>query len=462
MVSERGATLAAETPQIAVAHFEAESDPYHPRRNPAGYVNLGTAENRLVWDLLAPALTAARPLVPSDTHYGPLYGTAPMREAVARFLAGMDGVRSEAGSGAAADAEPHGDAASGDADSAPEADPGGGADIDPEDVIVVSGATAALDIIASAICNPGDAIVVPAPYYGALDTDLCGRSEARIVPAPQSSDTGFRSMPESVERAIDKAGRDGMYVRAIALTSPYNPVGHVYTEAELRAVAELAEEHDLQLIVDEIYANSVFGTDPFVSMLSPPPSVRPERVHVVWGFAKDFGLPGLKVGVLHTRDPEVRAAARALAYFAPVSTDTQGLLCRMLDDADWVAAFLAENRKRLTASYVRATWMLKDHAIEAIPAGAGFSHWCDLRSWLTEPTFAAERVLWRDIFATERVNVLPGEVFASPEPGWFRVCHTANPEVLDEGVARLGRYWTRRVERRKAAETSSAATAAAG
>lgn len=441
MVSERGADLTTEPAEITVAQHRADADPYHPRRNPGGYVNLGTAENRLVWDLLAPALTAARPLAASDTHYGPPYGTLAMREAIADFLTGAG----PAGEGTDGPAGADGPDGPDDSDGS-----GGGADdeIDPDDLVVVAGATAALDIVASAVCDPGDAVVVPAPFHRGMATGLCTRSGVRLLPAAQSSDTGFRTPAAAVDRTIDAAARENVKVRAVALSSPSSPLGHVYTEAELRALAEVAERHDVALIVDEVYANSVFGSGPFVSMLTPPPSVRPERVHVVWGFAKDFGLPGLKVGVLHTRDEKVRAAARVMAELAPASTDTQALLCRILADDDWVEAFLAENRKRLTASYVRATWMLKDHAIESIPAAAGFSRWCDLRSWLTEPTFAAECALWGDIFATERVNVLPGQLFASPEPGWFQVCHTTNPEVLDEGVARLGRYWTRRVQKR--------------
>ncbi len=87
MVSQRAARLAAHSPAIATAHFRAQADPYHPKRNPGGCLNLGTAENGLVWDLLEPRLAAPRPVHAQDTHYAPSQGSAALRATIAAFLA---------------------------------------------------------------------------------------------------------------------------------------------------------------------------------------------------------------------------------------------------------------------------------------------------------------------------------------------------------------------------------------
>jgi aspartate/methionine/tyrosine aminotransferase len=404
-VSRRAARLAAEPPAIAAAHLRAEAAPYHPDHRPDGFVNLGTAENRLVWDLLAPRLTARRALTAQDTYYAPLHGTPALREVVAGFLSGVCRTA-----------------------------------MDPEHLVVVSGATAALDLLASTLCDPGEAIVVPAPYYAAFELDLGGRSGARMIPAPAERDEGFRVTAESLDRVLVQARRDGVTVRAIALSSPSNPVGHVYATETLREVADVAARHDVDIITDEIYANSVFGATPFVSLLdSRVDSARPERTHMVWGFAKDFGLPGCKIGVLYSPNPRVVAAARALAYFAPTSTDTQALAAELLADPSWVDRFTTESRRRLGASYARCAGLLDDLGIPYVPAGAGFSVWIDLRGRLAEPTFAAERELWSRIFDDARVSILPGEAFGSPEPGWFRVCHATEPAIVSTGITRLGR-----------------------
>jgi aspartate/methionine/tyrosine aminotransferase len=358
--------------------------------------------------LLAPRLTAPRNLAATDIHYGQPYGMADLRAAIAALL--------------------------GQTWRTP---------VDGEHLVVVSGATAALDIAATVLCDPGEAIVVPAPYYSALDIDLVGRSGACLVPVPMAAAGGFPLDPAELDRALGGLRRDSVPVRALALTSPSNPQGHVHSVATLRDLLRVAWAHGVDVIADEIYAHSVFGAGRFVSVRDPEvlagvPELDPDRVHVVWGFAKDFALSGLKVGVLHTSGAETRAAARALAYFSSTSTDTQALLRDLLTDTAWVRRFLAEGEIRLAASYRHATDLLNRHGIGYVPAAAGFSIWVDLREHLSEASFAAEHALWQRILGTAKLNILPGTFFSSPQPGWFRLCHAVDPAVVRDGVARLG------------------------
>ncbi|TQM85034.1 1-aminocyclopropane-1-carboxylate synthase [Saccharothrix saharensis] len=399
MTSRAAARLAAGAPVIATAHFEAEADPFHPVDNPSGHVNLGTAENRLLEDVLQPLLTARR--TPVDTRYGLPHGTAPLRAAVARLLGGT-----------------------------------WHAPVDPDDLVITAGATAALDIAATVTCDPGDVIVVPAPYYSAFAGDLTDRSGARLAPAPMSPDTGFALDVDVIDRTVRELRRQGETVRAVALSSPANPHGAVYPAPVLRDLLRVAAEHDLDVISDEIHAHCAFGPEPFVSVLDPAVlGPHADRVHVIWGFAKDFGLSGLKVGVLRPARP-TRDAARALAYFATVSTDTQALLCDLLSDGERVSALLAENGRRLGGSHAHASALLTAHGIRHVPASAGLSIWLDLRDRLDEPTFAAEDRLWRRTRAA-RVNVLPGSAFGAPGPGWFRLCHAVPADLVTTGIDRL-------------------------
>jgi aspartate/methionine/tyrosine aminotransferase len=115
-------------------------------------------------------------------------------------------------------------------------------EVDPEDLVVVSGATAALDILASTLCDLGEAIVVPAPYYAAFDADLTGRSGARLVAAAMNA-SGFALDPVAADRALAAARRDGFVVRALAITSPSNPIGHVHPATVLRDLVNVATTH---------------------------------------------------------------------------------------------------------------------------------------------------------------------------------------------------------------------------
>ncbi|MDT0307148.1 aminotransferase class I/II-fold pyridoxal phosphate-dependent enzyme [Streptomyces sp. DSM 44917] len=413
MISRQSARLVADTPAIADAHFRAEAEPYDPRERPGGYLNLGTAENRLLWDVLRARLGelgAFTAWTEDVARYAPLHGTPVLRERIAALLSAT--CRTP---------------------------------LDPGHLVVISGATGALDALATALCDPGEAIVVPAPYYGAFDTDLGGRSGARLLPAPLPAATGFRLTAAAVADALDAARRAGITVRAVALSSPSNPVGEVHPPGVLAELLRVARQYDVDLISDEIYAHAVFGERPFTSALDP--AVNPdwaERTHLVWGFAKDFALPGLKTGVLHTRNPHVLAATRALAYFAPVSTATQDLFARLLAEPAWVEGFLAEGRRRLAASYRHTAGLLDAHGLPYVPAEAGFSVWLDLRAWLRGPGspgpdegFAAEERLRRALFDTARVSILPGGAFRAPEPGWFRLCHTLDAPLVAEAVRRV-------------------------
>ena len=404
MVSRRAAALAAEPPAIARAHFLAEADPYHPSHRPGGYLNLGTAETLLLRDVVEPRLMRAARSAAAATRYTPLHGSQALREAVAVHLTGVCG-----------------------------------RPVGADDLVVVAGASAALDIVATALCEPGEAIVVPAPYYSAFDTDLCGRSGARLVPAPSNDARHFVLDVDAVRAAVHRARDEGLTVRAVALASPSNPVGHVHSRALLRSLARLAAEEDVDLIADEVYAGSVFDGTPFVSLVDPRVhDGHDRRTHQVWGFAKDLALPGFKVGVLHSRDPRVTAAARALAGFAPVSSATQAVLTELLADGAWLAGFATARQARLARSYRRCAELLDAAGIGHERASAGFSAWIDLRDRLDGDGEAAERDLWGRILRDLRVNVLPGAVFGAPEPGWFRLCHAVDPDTVAEGIRRLG------------------------
>lgn len=356
------------------------------------FVDLGTAQNHLLFDLLEPKLTARRVITAEDTHYQDLAGSPSFREALAPFLSRL-----------------------------------WRADVDPGDLVVLSGTGVALETLAFALCEPGDGIVVPAPYFSGMDGALAGRSRARIIPAPLDPATGFALTAEAVERAIVQ----NSHVRAVALLSPNNPLGHLYDEATLRAVAEVTAAHGLHLIADEIYAGSVH-TGEFVSTARVAAS---DRLHVTWGFAKDFGLSGYKVGVLHTRNPQVREAVLHQARMATPSSDTQAVLRDMLLDTAWLDSFQAEARTRLTTAYEQATTALTAAGIPYLPAAAGLFLYLDLSA--QAPTFEAEAALTHRLRTEAHLALTPGATFHTPTPGHYRLCYTTTPTAIPQAITRL-------------------------
>jgi 1-aminocyclopropane-1-carboxylate synthase len=149
-------------------------------------------------------------------------------------------------------------------------------------------------------------------------------------------------------------------IQAIILCNPQNPYGRCYSPSVIQAYAAFAEKHNIHLISDEIYALSTFASsdipnpEPFTSVLATDLdkvrvpqssssvshkgdsdavdsadgttiSVNPERVHMIYGMSKDFDSNGLRVGVLHTRNKQLKAALIATNLFMLVGSPSAGL-----------------------------------------------------------------------------------------------------------------------------------------
>src|SRR5690606_9617068 len=127
---------------------------------------------------------------------------------------------------------------------------------------VVAGAGAVLELLFFAICDPGDGVLVPTPSYAGFWADLETRDELTIVPVHRQSADEFRLTTEALDRALAEAGRP---VKALLLTTPDNPLGRVYSAAELNEILAWAERAEIHVVVDEVYALSVFGRRAFVS-----------------------------------------------------------------------------------------------------------------------------------------------------------------------------------------------------
>ncbi|MFO7562325.1 MAG: aminotransferase class I/II-fold pyridoxal phosphate-dependent enzyme [Enhygromyxa sp.] len=395
-LSRRGQRLLAQPPfaPYLLAHFAHSDD--------EGYIPLCVAENRTMWDVLTPRLSAYRDVPPRVLGYDAMIGNLEFRRKLAQFMS-----RAFLGRTVAA-----------------------------EQLVALAGAGAVLEQLFYAIADPGDGVLVPTPSYAGFWSDLETRDELRIIPVPCASAGGFALRTEDLDRALASADRP---VKALLFTHPDNPLGRVATREQLLEILAWSERAGVHVVFDEVYALSVFGERPFVSAASLRPSLG-ERAHVVWAFSKDFGASGLRCGVLLSENTSVLQAVDGLSYWAACSGDTQHLLGELVADRPFVDDYLTKMRGRLAQTYARAVAALDVQRIRYIPAEAGIFVLCDLRPYLDEPTFEAEDRLWRRIVDEAKVNLTPGSACRIAEPGFFRLCYAAVPEeAVIEGIARIGR-----------------------
>ena len=182
---------------------------------------------------------------------------------------------------------------------------------------------------------------------------------------------------DDIERAHAGATSRGMRVAAILLNSPHNPLGWVLGKDLIQDVVDFASRRDIHVILDEVYAESLLpGVEHYTGL-----DLESPLVHVVYGFAKDFGLSGYKAGILHSENQEVLAATQAMAYFHPVSMLAQRVLAGVIRHPR-LREFHATLRERLAASYRRATEDLSALGIPFVAAQGGIVLWLDLSSYL--------------------------------------------------------------------------------
>ncbi len=158
----------------------------------------------------------------------------------------------------------------------------------PNEVVISNGAKHALHNVLSVLCQDGDEVIIPAPYwvsYSAL-VELTG---ARPVIVPTDEAAGFKLRPEQLQAALTPR------TRVLMLNSPCNPTGAVYSEDEIRALGEVLKGTDVLVLSDEIYEDLVYGRPPVPPVASLSDDLRARTV-TVSGVSKSFAMTGWRIG----------------------------------------------------------------------------------------------------------------------------------------------------------------------
>eukprot|EP00026_Physarum_polycephalum_P017153 Phypoly_transcript_18277.p1 GENE.Phypoly_transcript_18277~~Phypoly_transcript_18277.p1 ORF type:complete len:249 (+),score=30.23 Phypoly_transcript_18277:71-748(+) len=196
---------------------------YDPKNNPDGIMILTIAENTLTLELLKSKLNAQGDELPDGQYnYGNnLYFLKDLAAFFSRtFFAGRK--------------------------------------MEPQNLIVGNGAGSVLNMLAFTLCDAGDGIIIPSPYYPGFDLDLNAIAEVKPLPAYFQSSNNFEFDITKLQDTMDKAKSDNIAVKALLLCSPNNPMGVIYSKEQLINILNWVKSHKIHLIVDEIYALSCF------------------------------------------------------------------------------------------------------------------------------------------------------------------------------------------------------------
>lgn len=165
------------------------------------------------------------------------------------------------------------------------------------DVLVTTGGSEGMQMLMAAILDDGDEIIVPEPFYPNYSTAV-NLSGASIRPIPTCPEEGYRyAVRERVEACINA------HTRAILITNPGNPTGNVLTHDELKLMLDVAREHELFIICDEVYREFVYADGPLVSALQF--EGYEDNVVVLDSVSKRFSACGARIGMVISRNREL-------------------------------------------------------------------------------------------------------------------------------------------------------------
>ena len=288
----------------------------------------------------------------------------------------------------------------------------------PETVMITPGAKQALLYSMMVTMESGDELLIPAPAWPTYEgqAGLLG-----IRPIFTSTDENFHPDLENIRQSITEK------TRCILINSPNNPTGAVYTPDEIQEIVEIAVEHDLWIISDEIYARLVWSDWPHVSPASLPGGA--ERTLVVTGFSKSFAMTGWRLGVL-TGPKEAMNAAFACQANANSHVPT------FLMPAAEVALKQDASLTEFCEQYLKRRTLLCE-GIEEIPGlqlrspEGAFYAFIDITGTGMSDVEFADKAL-----QDARVQLIPGSLIQGGE-GHVRVSYATDEDQIREGLQRI-------------------------
>ncbi len=297
-------------------------------------------------------------------------------------------------------------------------------------MLVTNGGKQAIYEAFAAILDPGDEVIVPAPYWTTYpeSIQLAGGVPVEVV---TDETTGYKVSVEQLEAARTEN------TKVVLFVSPSNPTGAVYTRAEAEAIGRWALEHGLWVLTDEIYEHLVYGDAEFVSLPALLPDLADKTV-VVNGVAKTYAMTGWRVGWVIGPKDVIKAATNLQSH----ATSNVSNVAQRAALAAVAGDLSAVHEMRTAFDRRRRTIVRMLNEIDGVlcpePEGA-FYVYPSVKALLGKeirgqrPQTSAE--LASLILDEVEVAVVPGEAFGTP--GYLRLSYALGDADLAEGVGRI-------------------------
>jgi aspartate aminotransferase len=332
---------------------------------------------------------AAKALEAGKTKYGPVSGEPKLRECIANKLKTDNGL-----------------------------------DYKAENVIVTNGGKHSLYNLMVAVLNPGDEVIIPAPYWLSYP-EMARLADAVPVILPTTEESGYKITAEQLRAAITPK------TKLLVFNSPSNPTGMVYSPAEVEAIAQVVVEKDILVVSDEIYEKILYEDEKHISIGSLGEEIF-KRTIISNGFAKAYSMTGWRLGYLAGPLPIVKATSTIQSHSTSnVCTFAQyGAIAALEGSQDCVAEMVEAFAKRRQVMFDRLT------AIPGIicpkPTGAFYMFPNISATGMKSLEFS------KALLDSEKVAVIPGIAFGADD--CIRLSYATDLATIEKGMDRLEKF----------------------
>jgi aspartate aminotransferase len=283
--------------------------------------------------------------------------------------------------------------------------------------------------------NPGDEVIIPAPYWVSYP-DMVLLAGGEPVRVATGAETGFKMRPEDLEAAITPK------TKWLILNSPSNPSGAAYTKAELRALADVLLEHpQVWILTDDMYEHLVFGDFDYWTIAQVEPALY-ERTLTMNGVSKAYAMTGWRIGYAAGPEPLINAMRKVMSQ----STSNPASISQWaaVEALNGTQAFIKPNAKLFEQRRDLVVSMLNQaNGLHCpTPEGAFYVYpSCETLIGKTAPSgkvIASDADFATELLESEGVAVVHGEAFGlSP---FFRISYATANSVLEDACTRIQRF----------------------
>jgi aspartate/methionine/tyrosine aminotransferase len=303
-----------------------------------------------------------------------------------------------------------------------------GAAVSADNVVLTASTSEAYGYLLRLLCEPGDAILVPSPSYPLFDL-LARLHDVDLVPYPLVYHDGWQIDPASLAAAVTPR------TRAIVTIHPNNPTGHYCSASDRAALYSVAREHDLALIVDEVFLDYAVEADGEATLAASDP---PVLTLVLGGLSKLLALPQMKLAWTIVCGPPtaVAAAMHRLEViadtFLSVATPPQLALPQWLSHR---AIIQTQIKSRVTSNLRALDQVIGGSVVSRLKMEGGWAVVLRIPATCNDHEFATR------LLEERGVGVHPGSFYGFPGSGWLVISLLPEPHIFHSGIASFLATW---------------------